>query len=264
MKSLWIKSLLLTSAIALPSHAIIGLGVHLAPAFGPEVKKSSGLIMPAGSANANRITLATGGVSGLSGLGVKLWLDFIPVVDVEFTGNVQFGQYDMAFIVDQGPSGGGPYDTTEVKPGMSGPGIDDKPAYVRTSADIAVLYPFLKIPLVKFSAGGGISYIIASPVLNNTFTKNALDKAEKDPNSNFDPDNASSDDIAEVIVDAIKDKDNYDKGIGFFVQAGAKVKPPIIPLALYGDVKYGFGGPSVSGTSGGQGLTLEFGGAIAF
>jgi hypothetical protein len=259
MKSLWIKSLVLTSAIALPSHAIIGLGVHIAPAFGPEVKKASGPVMPAGSANADRITLVTGGVSGLSGLGVKLWLDFIPVVDVEFTGNVQFGQYDMAFIVDQGPGG---MDTTQVKPGMDGPFIDDKPAYLRSSADIAVLYPFLKIPLVKFSAGGGISYIVASPVLNNSFVRGALTEAEA--NGTFDADNASQDDITEVIVDAIKDKDNFETGIGFFVQAGAKVKPPIIPLAVYADVKYGFGGPSVSGTSGGQGLTLEVGGALAF
>jgi hypothetical protein len=262
MKSLWIKSLILTSAIALPSHAIIGLGVHLAPAFGPQVKKASGPVMPAGSSNEDRITLVTGGVSGLSGVGVKLWLDFIPVVDVEFTGNVQFGQYDMAFIIDQGPAGGGPYDTTEVKPGMSAPGIDNKPAYIRSSGDIAVLYPFFKIPLVKFSAGGGLSYIVASPVLNNSFVRGALTEAQE--NGSFDADNASSDDISEVIIDAIKDKDNYEKGIGFFVQAGAKIKPPIIPLALYGDLKYGFGGPSVSGTSGGQGITLEFGGAIAF
>ncbi len=259
MKSLWIKSLILTSAIALPSHAIIGLGVHIAPAFGPEVKKASGTIMPDGSTNSDRITLVTGSASGLSGVGLKLWLDFIPVVDVEFTGNFQFGQYDMAFIVDQGPGG---MDTTEVKPGFSGPGIDDKPAYIRTSGDVAILYPFLKIPLVKFSAGGGLSYIVASPVLNNSFTKKALTKAEAD--GTFDSETASSAAIQKVLVNAVKDKDNYAKGVGFFVQAGAKVKPPIIPLAVYGDVKYGFGGPSISGVSGGQGLTLELGGALAF
>jgi hypothetical protein len=258
MKSLWIKSLILTGAIALPSQAIIGLGVHLAPAFGPEVKKSSGPIMPDGSANADRITLSTGGVSGLSGLGIKLWIDFLPLIDVEFTGNIQYGQYDMAFIVDQGSS----FDTTEVKPGLSGPGIDDKPAYIRTSGDVAILYPFFKIPLLKLYAGGGLSYIMATPVLNNSFTKDALTKAEQA--GGFDPDNASSDDIADVLVDAVKDKDNYASGIGFFVQAGGKVKPPIIPLAAYANLKYGFGGPTVKGTAGGQGITLEIGGAIAF
>jgi hypothetical protein len=218
--------------------------------------------MPDGSANANRILLNTGSASGMSGLGVKLWIDFIPVVDVEFTGNIQYGQYDMAFLVDTSIAGTGQYKTTVVKPGLNAPGLDDKPAYLRTSGDIAILYPFLKIPLVKFSAGGGLSYIVGSPVLNNSFTKSALTKAEAA--GGFNPDNATSDEIADVIIDAIKDKDNYASGIGFFIQAGAKIKPPIIPLALYGDAKYGFGGPSVSGVEGGMGLTLEFGGAIAF
>jgi hypothetical protein len=262
MKSLWIKSLVLTGALVLPSHALIGLGVHLAPAFGPEVKKSSGPIMPDGSVNSDRITLSTGSVSGLKGIGVKLWIDFIPLVDVEFTGNIQVGQYDMAFIVDTAAIGPPKYDTTEVKPGVKAPFVDNKPAYIRSSGDIAILYPFFKIPLIKLSAGGGLSYIISSPVLNNTFTKKALTEAKN--NSSFNPETADAEEIADVIVDALKDKDNYATGIGFFVQAGAKVKPPIIPLAVYADAKYGFGGPSVSGVSGGQGLTVEIGGAIAF
>jgi hypothetical protein len=264
MKSLWIKSLLLTGALTLPSHALIGLGVHLAPAFGPEVKKSSGTIMPEGTDpnKANRILLSTGSVSGMSGLGVKLWIDFIPVVDVEFTGNFQYGQYNMAFLVDTAATGGPKYDTTVVKPGVSAPFIDDKPAYFRTTGDVAILYPFFKIPLVKFSAGGGLSYIVGTPVLNNKFTKKALTEAMEA--GGFDPETADADEIKDVLIDAIKDKDNYASGIGFFVQAGAKVKPPIIPLAVYADVKYGFGGPSISGVSGGQGLTLELGGAIAF
>jgi|GEM_PF-1386740 len=264
MKSLWIKSLALAGAIALPSHALIGLGVHLAPGFGPEVKKSSGTIMPDGTnpQKANRILLNTGSVSGLKGLGVKLWLDFIPVVDVEFTGNVQFGQYDMAFLLDTAATGGPKYDTTVVKPGMKGPGVSDKPAYIRSQGDLAILYPFLKIPLVKFSAGGGISYIVGTPVLNNSFTKKALTKA-RDAGT-FNPETADANAISDVLIDAVKDKDNYAKGIGFFVQAGAKVKPPIIPLALYADAKYGFLGPTISGVSGGQGLTVELGGAIAF
>ena len=262
MKSLWIKSLILTGAVVSASHAIIGLGVHLAPAYGPEVKKATGPIMPAGSANANRIQLKTGSVSGMSGLGLKLWIDFIPVVDLEFTGNIQYGQYDMAFLTDTSTGGTGQYKTTVVKPGLNAPGLDDKPAYLRSTGDIAILYPFLKIPLVKFSAGGGLSYIVGSPVFNASFTRSALTKAEAA--GSFDADNATPAAIQKVLIDAIKDKDNYAKGIGFFVQAGAKVKPPIIPLALYLDAKYGFGGPTVSGVSGGQGLTVELGGAIAF
>jgi hypothetical protein len=248
MKSLWLKTLLLTGAIALPSHAVLGLGVHLAPAFGPKVKSSSGSIMPDGT-DTSYAHIITGGSSGLSGLGVKFWIDFIPVVDVEGTLNVQFGYYDLSTVVNG--------NTEEVEVDLDVPFVEAKPVYARTTGDVAILYPFFKIPMVKFSAGGGLNYIIATPVVNAAFAKKALTDAGIDEND-------SQQDVVDAIVDAVTSSDNIEKGIGFFVQAGAKVKPPIIPLAVYGDVKYGFGGPSVSGTSGGQGLTLEAGAAIAF
>jgi hypothetical protein len=256
MKSLW-KILTLTGALTLPSHAILGIGVHLAPAVGPKIKAANGLVMPDGSTAANRVQLMTGSASGLQGIGTKIWIDFLPIIDVEATTNVQFGYYDMAFILNNGPT----QDTVTVDPDLNIPFTQDKPFYARVSGDVAVLYPFLKIPLVKFYAGGGLSYIAATPVLNNTFAKNALTKAEQA--GGFDADDASSNEIRDVLVDALQDE-GLTTGIGFFVQGGAKVKPPIIPLAVYANAKYGFGGPSVSGVSGGQGLTIELGGAFAF
>lgn len=255
MKNVWLKTLPLLALAALPSHALFGLGVHVAPAFGPEVKASSGFVMPDGSAAADRIQLMTGGASGLQGLGVKFWVDFLPIVDVEATSNVQFGYYDMAFIVDDGSP-----DTTEVNPGFGIPFTEDKPFFARVTGDVAVLYPFFKIPLLKLSAGGGLSYIAATPVLSNSFAKSALTKAESE--GSFDADNATASSITDVLVDALKDE-GMASGVAFFVQAGAKVKPPLIPLAVYANGKYGFGGPSVSGMSGGPGFTLEIGGAFA-
>ena len=79
MKSLWIKSIILTGAIASASHALIGLGAHIAPAFGPEIKSSVGSIMPTGTGDPNRARILTGGSSGLSGIGVKLWLDSLKI-----------------------------------------------------------------------------------------------------------------------------------------------------------------------------------------
>lgn len=266
MKSTWLKSLVLVGALTLPSHAIIGLGVHLAPAFGPEIKASNGPVMPDGTnpLYANRILLKTGSASGLQGVGVKLWLDFIPVVDVEATLNAQFGYYDMALIVDTATTpGGAQYDTTKINPKYGIPFTQDKPFYGRVSGDLAVLYPFLKLPLVKLYAGGGVSYIVATPVLNSKFTKKALEDAEAAGNG-FNPETDDPEEIKDVVIDALKNDENYGKGIGFFAQVGAKVKPPIIPLAVYTNAKYGFGGPSVTGVSGGSGLTIELGGAIAF
>jgi hypothetical protein len=257
MKSSWIKSFILLGAMTLPSHAILGVGVHLAPAFGPEIKAANGPIMPANAPNQDRISLLTGSASGLSGIGTKFWIDFLPFIDVEATTNIQVGYYDMAFIVDDG---NGP-DTTQVDPEFDIPFAKSKPFYGRLSGDVAVLYPFFKIPLLKLYAGGGLSYIAATPVLNNTFARNALTHA--DTTANFDPSSATPEQIQEVLVDALKDE-GLQMGLGFFVQAGAKVKPPIIPIALYANAKYGFGGPSIKGVTGVPGLTAELGAAFAF
>jgi len=260
MKTTWIKTLALTALIALPSHAIIGLGAHIAPAFGPEIKGSNGFVMPDGSTYASRIRLMTGSASGFQGLGAKIWIDFLPIVDVEGTVNVQMGYYDMAFAVDTSVANSGKYDTINVDPELDIPFADSKPFFARVSGDVAVLYPFFKIPLLKVYAGGGLSYIMATPVLSSGFAKKALSDAQTA--GTFDADNADADAIADVLIDAMKDE-GLSSGIGFFAQVGAKVKPPIIPLAVYANGKYGFGGPSVSGVTG-SGLTVELGGAIAF
>lgn len=255
------RILALSLVAVLPAHALVGLGVHLAPAYGPEVKKAGGPIMPAGSADPDRILLMTGSASGLQGLGVKLWIDFLPLVDVEATANVQFGYYDMAFAVDTSAGGTGAYDTTNVRPDFNVPFTQDKPFYGRISGDAAVLYPFFTIPLLKVYAGGGLSWAAATPVLNNSFARRALAAAEA--GGSFDAESADADAIADVLTDALKDE-GMSTGVGFFLQAGARVKPPIVPLAVYANAKYGFGGPSVRGVSGVPGLTLELGGGIAF
>jgi hypothetical protein len=264
MNSIWIKSLALsaalTTALALPAHAIIGFGAHIAPEFGTTVKKSDGFIMPSSSSDPDRIRLMTGSSSGMSGVGVKLWIDFLPLIDVEGTVNMQVGYYDMAFAVDTAFVGGPSYDTIQVDPDFSIPFAQAKPFYGRISGDVALLYPFFKIPLLKVYAGGGLSYIAATPVLSSSFAKAALTKA--DAGGSFDAETADADDIREVLVDALKDE-GMATGVGFFLQAGAKIKPPIIPLAVYANGKYAFGGPSVSGVDNG-GLTLELGGALAF
>jgi hypothetical protein len=251
MKSHWIKALLFTGAFALQSHAILGLGVHWAPAPGVEVDGSSGSIMP-DAGNPNRLQLMTGSASGLQGFGAKFWIDFLPLIDVEATVNAQFGYYDADFILDG--------DTIPLNFDLGIPGAEGKPFFARTTGDVAVLFPFFKIPLLKLSAGGGLSYIMATQTMSAKFAKDALTAAET--NGDFDSNNPSEADITDALVSAIKDEGMV-TGIGFFVQAGAKVKPPIIPLALYGNLKYNFGGPDVDGVSG-PGLTAELGAALAF
>lgn len=252
MRSYWIKALILTGAVAMQSHALFGWGFHWAPASGFEASAVSGSIMPTGSSNADRVQLSTGSVSGLQGFGTKLWIDVLPFIDLEATANMQFGYYDAAFIVNG--------DTTGLEFDLGMPGLDGKPFFARVYGDAAALYPFFTIPLLKVYAGAGLSYGVATQTMTASFARDALARAEAA--GGFDADNASSAQVQDVLVDAIKDEGMI-SGMGFFLQAGAKVKPPLIPLAVYADAKYRFAGYKPSNVDGGD-LSLELGAAFAF
>lgn len=251
MKTPWIRAGLLAAALALPSHALFGLGFHYAPAPGAEVSSSRGLVSPAGATDSIRIDLD--GVSGLQGFGLKLWIDALPFVDLEATGNVQFGYYDVAFLLN------GNRQALDFDLGI--PGVKGKPFFARSYADVAVLYPFFKLPMVKLQAGGGLTFGAGTPVLDSRFARKALDRAQA--TGDYDPNGpVSANAIAGILTDAIKDEGMV-TGAGFFLQAGVKVKPPIIPLAVYADAKYRIAGYHPDGVDG-NGLGFELGGALAF
>jgi hypothetical protein len=253
MKSHWIKILALTGALALQSHAIIGFGMHIAPAPGMEIKSNTGVITPAGASNP--ITLDLEGASGLQGFGFKLWLDVFPIVDLEVTNDLQFGYYDLNVI--QGST------SHEVKFDLGIPGLKDSPFYARNNVDVAVLYPFLKFPpgisILKLYAGGGLSYGVATQTLSAKFAKKALANA---PTSEYDPATDGYAEATEVLVKAIEDEGMV-SGMGGFVQAGAHAKLPIIPIAAYADAKYRFLGTNPELIDGSD-FTVELGVALAF
>lgn len=253
MKSLWIKTLLLTGALALQSHAIIGFGAHYTPAPAMEIKSNTGTITPAGATNP--ITLDLKGSSGLQGLGVKLWIDALPFIDLEIASNLQFGYYDLAVIQNGTPH--------EVNFDLGIPGLKDSPFYARSQTDVAVLYPVLKFPpgisILKLYAGGGLSYGAATQTLSAKFAKKALANAST---SEYDPATDGYAEATKVLVKAIEDEGMV-SGIGAFVQAGAHAKLPIIPIAAYADAKYRFLGSNPELVEG-QDLSFELGLALAF
>ncbi len=250
MKSIWIKTFALTGALALHSHALFGLGGHWAPVMGLEVESSRGTVSPAGANNT--IDLDLKGASGLQGFGAKVWLDIIPLVDVEAAWNVQFGYYDVDFLLDS--------TRYSLSFDLGIPGVDGKPFFARTYGDVAVLYPFFKLPMVKLQAGAGLTWGFGTQVLDARFARRALQRAEAA--GDYDPNAAtSSSDITDILVDAIKDEGML-SGTGLFLQAGAKVKPPVVPLAVYADAKYRFAGYNPNGV-GGPDFSIELGAAFA-
>jgi hypothetical protein len=249
MKALWIRTLALAAAAVGYSHAIFGIGGQWAPAPSLEVKGSSGAVAGAGT---DSVTLTQGKVSGLNGFGLKLWIDALPFVDVEAGSNIQWGMYDVT--VAQGAN------KKNVTFDLGVPTVD-KPGFARIVSDVTVLYPFLKIPPVisigKLYAGAGITHALATEVLNQSFAKKAVKKAQDAGKTVTTPD-----EVSKVLVDAIKDE-GLKSGVGFHIEAGAKVKPPIIPIAVFADIKYHFlsSMPSVVDANS---MTMELGGALAF
>lgn len=248
MKAAWIKTLALAAAAAGYSHAIFGIGGQWAPAPGLEIKGSQGTIAnPPGGA----VTIDQASVSGLNGFGAKLWIDVLPFVDLELGSNFQWGMYDLS--VSQGSQ------KTDVKFDL---GVIDKPGFARIASDLTVQYPFLKLPPVvnvaKFWAGAGITHVLATEILNKDFADKAVKKAlAKDAGAADTPD-----EVAGILADAIKDE-GLNSGIGFHIAAGVKVKPPVIPIAAFADIKYHFLSTMPSAVDANS-LTMELGAALAF
>jgi hypothetical protein len=248
MRSIGMKTFGLLAAAAAYSHAIFGIGAQWAPAPGLEVESSSGAIGTTG------VTLDQGAVDGLNGLGLKLWIDFLPFVDVELTSNVQYGYYDLSFT--EGAQ------TVDVEFDLGVPFVDEKPAYARILSDVSVLYPFLKLPpgisIVKLYAGAGFTHVLSTAVANQSFVNKAVAKATA-----ADPGAADSPaDVADIVADEIVDE-GLNSGVGFHIMAGAKAKPPIIPLSVFANVKYHFLNDMPGGVDE-TSMTLELGGAFGF
>lgn len=249
MKSTGIKALAMLAIAAAHSHAIFGIGGQWAPALGLEVKKSDGALGSTG------VTLNQGGVDGLQGFGAKVWVDFLPFIDIEATSNIQMGYYDLSV------SGGG--QTVDVKADLDVPFVEGKPVFARIVSDISVLYPFLKLPpvvsLVKLYAGGGITHVLATEVVNKAFAEKAVNAAIASKGAEAVN---SPEEIAPILADAIIDE-GLSSGVGFHLMVGAKAKPPIVPIAVFANIKYHFLSAqpdAVDGTS----MTMEVGGALAF
>jgi hypothetical protein len=252
MKTLWIKSMIMAASAVAYSHAIFGIGGQWAPALGLEVKGATGNIAATSS---DSISIDQASVSGLNGMGLKIWIDALPFVDIEASSNFQYGLYDVTL---NGPGA----NSTALEFDLGVP-ILDKPGFARIMSDVTVLYPFLKLPpvvtLVKVYAGGGITHLLATEVLNADFAKAAVAKATTGGNA------AAADtpeEVSKILVDAIKDE-GLKSGIGFHLQVGAKASPPVIPLAVFANFKYHFLS-SMPSAADANSLTMELGGALAF
>ncbi len=255
MKSICLLAIFL--GMTASSYAILGIGGQWAPNFSAEIKGSQDTIL--GTASTPNFSFNQGSKTGLTGFGAKVWLDFLPFVDIEASSNIQFAKYNGALTLANTP--GAALDTTinlEVETGL--PGFDKAtPIFGKITSDLSILYPFLKLPplisIVKVYAGAGISHVLSTAVLDAEFATKAVTEAQLDPTT------ATADEVATAITTALKDE-GLQSGIGFHVMLGAKLKPPIVPFAVFVNGKYHMGGSLPSAIS--SGFTAEMGAALAF
>ena len=101
---------LLAAAAALcisPSFAILGIGFQYAPNFGTSLDKTSNeeiAGLSSGDLQLGKVEYRHGSFSGMQGFGLKLWIDILPIIDIEATYNLQWGSYSPT-LTDTGLDG---------------------------------------------------------------------------------------------------------------------------------------------------------------
>lgn len=262
------KVLLAAGALlATQSFAIIGVGAHYAPGF---CTKMTGL---GADKVANRVSVSDGGEVQLwhggfdemmQGFGFKVWVDILPIIDVEATFNIQFGSYDATLFVVKDPmaiiSGDIPSDAykqidLEIELGGT-PFGKANPKFVAMTGDLSITYPITFIPVLRPYIGGGLTYYMNTFILNQAFTKKVVGDTYKNmvnevlsdplalvtnPDASTDISNRMSDAMVESLQDAALEE-GLKTSIGGHVLVGVRAKLPIIPIAAYANFKYYFGG----------------------
>mgnify|MGYP003289555279 FL=1 len=230
------------------SFAIIGLGFHYAPNFGTELKSTaekevmslSGEVAEVGSVNLGSVKYAHGSFSNMQGFGLKLWVDILPIIDVEATYNVQFGSYDAALSL-YGPEGD-LIKKQKIELEFDGvPFGKASPKFVSMNGDLSITLPITSLPIIRPYIGGGITYYLSTPVLSDEFVGKFMGTAGK---ALLNAENMTAEEakqLANELSDALTDE-GLNTGIGGHFLVGLRAKLPIIPIAAYANYKLYFGG----------------------
>ena len=269
------KILLAAGALlASQSFAIIGIGAHYTPNFGSKMTGFAETPDRFGNSvnvtDAGEVKLWHGGFDEMMhGFGFMVWLDSLPIIDIEATFNIQFGSYDASLFVIKDLSA---YQQIDLEVELGGtPFGKANPKFVQMNGDLSITYPITFIPIIRPYIGGGLTYYMNTFILNQPFTskvvggtynvvkaeleaemQNAIDgvmsnpAAALDPNSIALPDqNAMAQRLTDALVENIQDaalEEGLKTSIGGHILVGLRAKLPIIPIAAYANFKYYFGG----------------------
>jgi len=269
------KKILFAAAFALfastQAFAIVGAGAHYVKNTTGSLKASKGSVydLDFDVLGKQSIDVEQQKASGLQGLGFKLWIDVLPVVDIEGTFNVAATRYktSLSIPIPAQEADGTPKIERKEIPLAYTPDAPfnmyfDRadPLYGIFSGDVSITYPITSIPIARPYAGLGVTYLASIPVINADFTKKMLENSKDltdalipDPNN---PDPSAADKAASKVGDALvktlKESD-YKTSITGHAIIGVRFKIPFLPPVIYANGKYYFG----------KDVVLEVGGGLA-
>ena len=181
------------------------------------------------------ITLTNGAFDGSGNLGVYLYVDAIPFIDLEYDINFSFNTYDIDFQNAFGPMPTIPF------------GWVSASSYFTARKEILGF----SIPLLaatRVHAGGGINTHMTTPIASVDMVTELLggDLLNADPSV-----------LDENLEDYLTNEDNYLESTGIHVQAGLQFK--ILMLDSFLNYRYTIAKDVVPGSNGFGALNLRFG-----
>ena len=238
---------LLAAAAALcisPSFAILGIGVHYAPNFGTSLDKTSNeeiAGLSSGDLQLGKVEYRHGSFSGMQGFGLKLWVDILPIIDIEATYNLQWGSYSSTLTVT-GLDGQAIERDIELE--FDGvPFGKTTPKFVAMNGDLSITYPITSLPIIRPYIGGGLTYYLSTPVMSAKFINSYMKVLEgelKEALVSGTMTEEQAKELANKLSDKLQD-DGLNTNIGGHIILGLRAKLPIIPIAAYVNGKYYFG-----------------------
>lgn len=240
-----LKLLAVAAALCIsPSFAIIGLGFHYAPNFGTSLDKTKnekvGSFGAAG-VDASTVEYRHGSFSGMQGFGLKLWVDILPIIDVEATYNLAWGSYGSTMTVT---GLDGKSVEQDIKLEFDGvPFGKTTPKFVAMNGDVSITYPITWLPIIRPYIGGGLTYYLSTPVMSAKFIRGYMDVMGEELKTALATGTMSSDqakELANKLSSKLQD-DGLHTNLGGHILLGVRAKLPIIPIAAYVNGKYYFG-----------------------
>ena len=185
----------LVGAVLLPTQsakAIIGFGINAGQdSYAISGETYSNLFSVSG------INLVREDMAKPIGIGAYVYLDIIPVVDLELGFDLYGNKYNYTF---NNP--------------VTGDQIDEELAWVRTTTWVSVQKPLFKLPMIKLYAGGGLNFNASAPIVTKSFMEEFLGNAS----ATLDP---------EDLIDEIA------TNTGFHAEVGLRIKPILVPFSIH-------------------------------